>query len=256
MKSEVITITPGIAKEWLLLNCNNRPINSGTVTQYAKDMLSGNWQLNGETIKFSSEGKLLDGQHRLAAIVRAEVSIPMLVVRELSSDSFSTIDVGLRRSTAQILHMAGFKNTSALAAAARWVVILDKGIKEGYKIAQSEIAQAIEQHPLLNHYSDFHMGKKSKRILPSCCLAVFVLAGEKYERQKVDEFYSSVLSGEGLLQGDPAYVLREKFVTSTRSSRIDQEVAVGYTIKCVRAHVEGKRMQVLRFGKDEPMPLI
>ena len=214
MKSEVVTITPGIAKEWLLLNSNNRNLSSPTVTQYAKDMLEGKWQANGETIKFSSEGNLIDGQHRLAAIVKSNVSIPMLVVRELPEDSFHSIDIGLRRSSAQILMLSGFKNTASLAAAARWVTVLELGRADGTKVSQSEIFAAIEKHPLLNHYAEFRSGHRFRRLLPSCCLAVFVLAAEKFERQKVDQFYLSVLSGEELLQGDPAFVLREKFLGS------------------------------------------
>lgn len=69
MKVQEEIITPETAKSWLLKNVHNRPLRDGLVTTYATDMANEQWQSNGESIKFSSEGELLDGQHRLAAVI-------------------------------------------------------------------------------------------------------------------------------------------------------------------------------------------
>ena len=70
---QLVEITPELAHEWLGFNTHNRNIRQRIVTAYAADMTGGDWQWNGESIKFAEDGTLLDGQHRLAADA-AEVS--------------------------------------------------------------------------------------------------------------------------------------------------------------------------------------
>ena len=63
--------------------------------QYAADMKAGRWQLNGEAIKFDKNGHLLNGQHRLHAVVRADTTIQMLVISGLDPETRTTMDSGL-----------------------------------------------------------------------------------------------------------------------------------------------------------------
>ena len=73
--SVITKITPEMAKLTLSeTNKKNRPFSSAKVIDYSKDMQNENWSLNGETIKFGSDGLLKDGQHRLEACVRANTS--------------------------------------------------------------------------------------------------------------------------------------------------------------------------------------
>ena len=73
--SVITKITPEMAKLTLSeTNKKNRPFSSAKVIDYSKDMQNENWSLNGETIKFGSDGLLKDGQHRLEACVRANTA--------------------------------------------------------------------------------------------------------------------------------------------------------------------------------------
>lgn len=255
-QSQLMMIKPEQAAMWLAANTNNRPMQGSAVLRYATDMKAGNWQCNGETIKIAMDGTLLDGQHRLAAIVKAEMPIEMFVVQGLPLESFRTIDVGMRRSSAQILGLAGFQNTTSLASAARWVNILESGRSCSLKTTTPEIQDVIDRHPLLTDYAKLHSKVKAKRLFPACCLAPVVLAAEKHGQTKVNAFLNAVLEGAGIMQEDPAYALRERFFSSTRGSRIEADVAVGLTIKCLNAHMEGRKIKLLRMGKDEPMPVL
>ena len=89
---EIETITPEIAQVWLEKNTNNRTIRQMVVDRYADEMCSGAWKLNAETIKFSRDGTLLDGQHRLWAVVESKVTIQSFVARGISADALQTID--------------------------------------------------------------------------------------------------------------------------------------------------------------------
>lgn len=107
MESVIEIITPEKAREYLKRNCrNNRKIGERRVQNYAKDMAAGAWQLNGEAIKFNKDGILIDGQHRLLAVIKAGVPIKMLVIRDVDN-TVSLYDRGYSRATYSSLLMSG-----------------------------------------------------------------------------------------------------------------------------------------------------
>lgn len=83
MQPEVININKQIALEMLRHNTQNRDVDNKLITTYARQMKEGLWEENGESICFGEDGTLKDGQHRLMAIVRADVSVPTVVVRNV-----------------------------------------------------------------------------------------------------------------------------------------------------------------------------
>ena len=107
LKCTVEEITPKMAKEYLANNCEyNRRVNDRRVAIYAEDMKAGEWQLNGEAIQFNKHGILINGQHRLNAIIRAGIPVKMMVVRGVE-DNVDLFDRGNARSTYQSLLMGG-----------------------------------------------------------------------------------------------------------------------------------------------------
>lgn len=120
---EIIDVTPAMAKAWLAKNPNNRNIRQPVVTSYARDILAGNWMLNGETIKFDTAGRLIDGQHRLSAVIVADTTVGMVVIRGVDADVMDTVDVGAKRTYADALRLQGEDNTTTLAAVVRRAVM-------------------------------------------------------------------------------------------------------------------------------------
>lgn len=93
---KIMDITPEIAVEMLKKNTNNyRRVTETRVNQYARKMELGFWQENGEPIQFSKDGELLNGQHRLAAIIKSNTTQRMVVVYDVDADVF---DSGKNRS--------------------------------------------------------------------------------------------------------------------------------------------------------------
>lgn len=111
-------ITPAKALEYLKMNVNNyRKLSKAKVAIYAKDMSEGRWVLNGETIVFAENGILLDGQHRLAAVIQSGKTVEMTVVRGINNN-VNLFDVGMSRTTGQLVKAEGYDvNSSTLAAA-------------------------------------------------------------------------------------------------------------------------------------------
>ena len=78
IRSQVEMISPKLAQQMLAANTQNRPLRDAATDLMAKDMAEGRWHLNGESIIFSSDGVLTDGQHRLTAVVRSGVTVPKI----------------------------------------------------------------------------------------------------------------------------------------------------------------------------------
>lgn len=84
MDLKEITLTPEIAQDMLNYNTCNRPMSRNTVAKYARMMKQGEWYLSHQAIAFADDenGKqiLVDGQHRLAAVIQSGASIKTTVI--------------------------------------------------------------------------------------------------------------------------------------------------------------------------------
>lgn len=112
---EIVTITPDIAKAWLDKNIKNRHIAARYIRLFARDMRNHAWMLTGETIKFSWDGYLLDGQTRLTACIESNTPFRSLVVYGVDPRSQDVMDTGKARTGADILEQMNIdKQTAAL----------------------------------------------------------------------------------------------------------------------------------------------
>jgi hypothetical protein len=137
MKTEIVKITPGRAAE--ILNRHEkkieagefrqRPIRDRLVNRFAQDMLHGDWKLSHQGIAFDVDDNLLDGQHRLRAVCKANLPVEMMVTTELPKNGLlDVLDSGASRSVAQQLHLGhGYANSVTVAAITRCVgqVVMD-----------------------------------------------------------------------------------------------------------------------------------
>lgn len=110
MNSSTITITPELAREYLAKNIDkNRPIRKAVVHAYAEQMKRGEWKITPQGISFDQKGRLIDGQHRLMAIIESGAKVPMYVTTGVPVDRMLMIDCGAKRTTADILGIANPK---------------------------------------------------------------------------------------------------------------------------------------------------
>lgn len=113
----LLEITPEVAAELLALNAKGqRTISAAAVERYATDMATLDWIFNGAPILISNTNELLDGQHRLSAIIESGESQVVLIVRGVDPMAMATIDAGRKRSYADSLKIRGYANHTAVAA--------------------------------------------------------------------------------------------------------------------------------------------
>mgnify|MGYP001767036089 CR=1 FL=1 len=105
MKTEIITVTPKRAEEYLSANTINRTLRKSVVERYANDMKMGRWELTHQGIAVANDGTLLDGQHRLHAVIKAGVPVMMQVTTGLDVSAFANIDKLVARTDADSLRI-------------------------------------------------------------------------------------------------------------------------------------------------------
>lgn len=117
------TITPEIARSYLAKNFKNRRIRNEVVNMLARDILSGNFRTTHQGIAFYEDGTLMDGQHRLSAIIKANKAVDMLVSRGLPKETMTAVDKGTGRSTADVLAI-GYGGNDETSTALRNTAII------------------------------------------------------------------------------------------------------------------------------------
>jgi hypothetical protein len=125
-------MTPEMAKNILNGNTGNRNIRTRWVEDLADIIRNNQWQLTHQSIAISKTGRLLDGQHRLSAIVLANTAVPVLITENCDEKSFAFIDKGVKRNLSDnlainkkvaeiyafMLHCYGYRSDRPAAAIA------------------------------------------------------------------------------------------------------------------------------------------
>jgi hypothetical protein len=196
--SRIITIDPASAEVLLEeRNEGNRPPKPNKVQQFAADMSSKRWGVTGDTLKFAPDGRLLDGQNRLAACVRANKAFITHVVFNIDPSLFGRMDIGKPRNPADILHIAGYKYASTLAAAVRWAYLLDTNPYNRETLRPEFVLDLVR-----DKYPDIEPRLKDGRLVnkqyahPAGQIAALIYKFAKSDDMKSNDFVRAWLSGQ------------------------------------------------------------
>jgi len=239
-------ITPAKARAYLKGNPNNRPLSIKHVDYLAREIAGGRWQCNAETIKFNGN-QLIDGQHRLNAVIKSGKPIRTVVARGLNKAAFHTIDMGKKRSAADTLNVMGEKSSTRIAAALALIeAMLDGQTRTSGAVSGTKVIELLREHPNVRDSVHAYQGPKTL-IKPSVAIALHYFFAKK-DRELADQFFDDLRSGSGLGVGDPVFTLREKLISnSVGSKRLVDEAIIACTIKAWNALREGVTVKRLTF---------
>lgn len=229
-----VKVTPDVARQFLGANTANRPLRREYVRELADHMRKGEWKLNGESIKFAANGVLLDGQHRLNAIIESRVAVDMVVVRGLESDVFVTIDMNRKRTAADALAIAGVPNEKLIAAAVRLILILaDEKQDFHFAYSPTEIMEWTQAYA-----EELHRWIQVARVLARAHLLdpSIVVGLSYYFSQKDPEmtrrFWARLSDGMGLTNDDSVYILRDMLTRNATSvAKVPRPFVVAMVIR-------------------------
>lgn len=280
----IYRVTPKVAQYWLdTYNLHNRNLVDNRAKVLAADMNNEDWKFNGDTIRFGIDPDgdiiLLDGQHRLAALLVSGKTYAFLVVTGLEATTQETMDFGAKRSFADVLHLRGASSTTQLSALVGRIYQWENGTLRSGNSGRTKgtVAQLTRKWQELGDVSD-HLNRgvtcgKRLHAAPSMfalCSYVFSEVEKNQEggphRTEKDDadslpdtdfFFDRLYDGEALVEGNPILSLRNMFFNNQASKqRYSDGTLLAMTIKAWNYYREGKQLKVItwRSGGRNPEP--
>jgi hypothetical protein len=254
---EEVLITPEYAEKLLKLNkSNNRPLSQSKILQYTEDMISDNWRSGtGETIKISKTNVLIDGQHRLRAIIFSGISVLMHISRGHEVDVFTVLDTGKPRGASDVLSIDNISNANQISATIRACISMSEtGLMTTRRIISNrEILNLYNQNPI------FWQGVTKKTavwynafqtLLSKSIIATMYVTFSKLDIEKSDSFFNQ-LCGLDTITNNSINVLRNKLIYSVAGSkRIPVNPKVAMIIKTWNAFRKNKEISILKYDID------
>lgn len=247
--SEVMDITPAIAKQMLEKNTNNPrngPISRAVVKSYADDILHDRWQLNGEAIVFDEDGRLVNGQHRLCGVIMAKKAVKMLVVKGVSRD-VSVFDIQYRRTPSQLAAAEGIDADASVMATAGIIVNRFQRVRKNMAVNEY-VRQNIDELSRAKRVCCYGTNKYSKN--SACIAATYLMLRTKTMPVYEVELFWRLFNDYGYTSADgyeasPAMIARNMFD--------DREGQNGYQIQKEKIEIAIMAMNDFHKNKKREM---
>jgi hypothetical protein len=243
-------ISPHKAAELLKFNHSNRRMIPNHLNRLISEMLNGDWRVTGDTIKLNGE-RLLDGQHRLEAVVRSGVTIWSYVARNVDTDAFDMIDTGRSRQGGDVLSALGYHNVFLTASSARMVWYFEHRISRlDGAVSNHAIVNCVKRHDDLPAFvSDINSHNFCKTGAVAGALYWLMLA----DRIKADDFIDGFTRGAELKITSPIYVLRERVINDRllRATKTGRQRLVAMVFRTWDNWLEGRAASYLKATRPD-----
>lgn len=232
------TISPQRARELLEMNVFNRPLNRSHVQFLVRCLRNGEWKVNGDPVRISPGKVLLDGQHRLTAVIESGITIQSFVAYNVPQDVFDTIDSGIKvRGGAEVLALNGEKNYALLSGTVRTYHIYTNRIWNSFveqKMSNQEIERALAETPQIRDSVNFIVKNRRglKILAPIRLFAAAHAIFTEIDREAADDFIIRLATGAEMKKGDPLLSLRSRLFENRCSvKRFSSHHALALIIK-------------------------
>jgi hypothetical protein len=265
----VQSISPAKAAEMLAANTTNRPLSKPAMRAFADAMRRGEWMVTHQGIAFDVNGVLVDGQHRLAAIVEADIPVELTVFTEVADGTFDVLDTGKRRNAADVLAIEGEKSATVLAAMVRTVLLYENRPDLNWSggsasVTNHQIVTGLAAHPKLRDF--ISVGDQiaaGTGMIKSAAGAASYLVSQANKRADLTPWFEGITEGAGLAKGDARLAFRRVMLTDARKRagqvmrRRDTREHIGLYIKAFNAWATNEHpLPTLKFAARETMPPI
>jgi len=210
-------ITPALAKQWLGINHRNRRLSNPTVTRLAGVILRDEWMEDcTDAIGLDTDEGVVNGQHRLNAIIEADRTVRALVLRNVNPEVIKIIDQGMHRTFAQLLEMNGYSYPTIVAGAVEWIYKMthdfERSTPTAAKATVPQLLDVLNEHPNIVNSLDpaFTVWQKTRVDRPM--LTAYHYAFASVDADQADEFYELLATGIGVGGDTPVYTLRERYL--------------------------------------------
>jgi uncharacterized protein (DUF2267 family) len=206
----------------------NRALRRQRVDALKRDILSGRWSKNGETVKQGVDGLWEDGQHRFTAIYSTGIAVPVLVVSGIEKSATWTIDAVAARTYSDRLRMNSVAVNNVLGSVVRRMWYWDE--RKQFMSASRDITpsdlelEAYRKNHEAELKASLPIAEHAKACkLTSTTLATIAIVLRRIDREAAEKFLNQLTTGTMLNSNDPAYVLRERLAREAESQMRNYE---------------------------------
>ena len=258
VRSEVVTITPQLAAKLLEQNTGNRKVSKTNYDSILESMRSGEWVLNGESIKISKNGRILDGQHRLMAAAENDLTFETFVTYGLPESTQDTMDTGKSRNAADVLSINGYSSpnelasiTSGIIRSERWNLKAAFHGGAGYPVTPKQVLDRVQAEPTLVDLTQLSVSVRKKVPLTAKICGILYYRFSAISQEDADYFFEKLANGYSLERGNPILALRDtlfkmKNANSNKGTR-NQVLVSALVVKAWNKFRDGSECLSLRF---------
>jgi len=203
-----VDVTPELAKLWLAVGRFNRRVNYSAVAKYVRQIDAGLWRCTHQGIAFTREGILIDGQHRLLAVVKTGKTVQMIVFTDEPLENFQFIDCGRNRSNLDTMRLGQADGTlSSLHTQTVRAFLAGRFCQAANRWSNAEVNKEYEKHhEAINHVVELFTPCKDKRLNDPTVRGLLARAYYHVAPDRITEFATKLIhcNGKG---GDPISIL-------------------------------------------------
>lgn len=217
IQAEVMKVSPEMAERFLGGSNGNRTISAVRVNEWVAEMNAGAWRL-GPTIAFDEAGHLVDGHHRLSAVVRFGQPVEFLVIHGLGADVADIVDDGRPRSFGDVLKRQGVPDASAKAAVTEKLLRYDRGLLFSTGGQQGRMNRAAQLAAWAAYRKEVEeavgMGQKIDRgirLQRSLASTLYIILA-RLDQEYATDFFDRLISGADGEEDHPIHQLRAQLL--------------------------------------------
>lgn len=251
----LMEVEPRAAEEWLTRNREeNRAVRRSRVKRYARDMAAGRWAVNDQPVSFDSEGRLVNGQHRLLACLEANASFRTLVLHGLPAESMLALDGAAARSTDDNFKVAGVSAPRGAGATVRRLFAGHERHFSSTSYPDALIAEFLEAHGPAVRFAHKVLPKGRHSRAP--VRAVVVRAAIRRAPPETLEAFARVLESGLMGKGEGAAVLlRNHLLASEGASGFARGKAYALAERALACFLAGETPKKLLPADEELFPI-
>lgn len=257
LTAEIKTINPAVAKAILATSRRNRHVTISRVRKLSQAMELGEWII-AQPIMVNCDGTLLDGQHRLHAVIRSGKSIQFLVISGFESlDTFGRIDDVATRRLKDWLQIRGESLPDILAAVVVMAAKDERGMipttsGPGFQMTAPEGIDYLEAHDEIRRSvmeAPATVTRYASRAMLCFCHYKFA----QKDRAAAGSFLIDLATGDKEGERDPIYLLRERLKSNRRAkTKLPRTEMLALIYKSWNAVRAGQKLHNLRWRSTGP----
>lgn len=290
MRQELLTLTPKQAAALLHANNQlveidsskaNRKFDKNNYSKFVNLIKSGLWKVTHQGIAITSDGRIIDGQHRATAIRDAGIPVDVWICWDADPSTFDALDQGKKRSGNDIWQLGGHSGTN-IAAIAKLVwcyehlahthdwhnngknvtsaLVYNWADENGYAKAIQDAANA-----------ETKIRKELKNI--GAALGASIAISEIYGGLPVSVVYENVyeplIKCVGMCEGMPVHTLHRilsrrdhsnalaqgnPFCRKQPATAIISRARLGILLRVIADTIQGNTRSIYQFGQTNPLP--